>query len=92
MKHNSNQLGSEPAYHNRAFLDSDDGRSIRILSEYLEPLFRLRNEGVHDTIVFFGSARMTENGPLGKYYKDARLLARLLAEWSMHEFPTVRDS
>ena len=55
MKHPINLLGSEPAYNNHAFLDSDDGRSIRILSEYLEPLFRLRHEGIHETVVFFGS-------------------------------------
>ncbi len=73
---------SEPAYHNRKFLDSDDGRPVRILAEYLEPLYRLRREGVHDTIVFFGSARMTEDGPLGHYYNDARLLAKKLAEWA----------
>jgi uncharacterized protein (TIGR00730 family) len=90
MRPKNYQLGSEPAYHSRVFLDSDDGRSIRILSEYLEPLFRLRHEGVHDTIVFFGSARMKEDGPLGQYYKDARLLAKLLAEWSIKEFPNSK--
>lgn len=73
----------EPAYHNLGFLDSDDGRTVRILSEYLEPLFRLRREGIHDTIVFFGSARLTEDGPLGQYYKDARELAKKLTEWSL---------
>lgn len=75
-------IGAEPAYHNQVFLDSDDGRPLRILAEYLEPLYRLRKEGVHDTIVFFGSARMKEDGELGQYYKDARSLARLLTEWS----------
>ena len=55
----------ESAYHNRLFLDSDDGRPLRILSEYLEPLHRLKKEEIHDTIVFFGSARIKEEGPLG---------------------------
>ncbi len=73
---------SGPAYHNLVFLDSDDGRPIRILADYLEPLFRLRDHGVHDTVVFFGSARMKEDGPLGRYYTEARSLARLLTEWS----------
>lgn len=67
-----------PAYHNQAFLESDDGRPIRILADYLEPLYRLRNQEVHDTIVFFGSARMKEDGPLSRYYEEARALARLL--------------
>lgn len=71
-----------PAYLNQAFLDSDDGRPIRILADYLDPLFRLRNQGVHDTVVFFGSARMKQDGPLGRYYDEARTLARLLTEWA----------
>ncbi len=78
----SKTITAEPAYHNKLFLDSDDGRPVRILAEYIEPLFRLRREEVHDTIVFFGSARMKEEGPLGRYYNDARLLAKLLTEWS----------
>ena len=32
--------------------------------------------------MFFGSARIAEDGPLGKYYRDARELARRLTEWS----------
>ncbi|MBV6518606.1 MAG: TIGR00730 family Rossman fold protein [Candidatus Brocadia sp.] len=82
MNHPDRSIAAEPAYHNQIFLDSDDGRPLRILAEYLEPLYRLRREGIYDTIVFFGSARMKEDGPLGQYYKDARLLARLLTEWS----------
>jgi uncharacterized protein (TIGR00730 family) len=70
------------AYKNGAFLDSDDGRPIRILAEYLEPLSAFRRLRVHDTIVFFGSARLTEDGPLGRYYAEARELARLVTEWS----------
>ncbi|MBE7444396.1 MAG: TIGR00730 family Rossman fold protein [Planctomycetia bacterium] len=73
---------SETAYHNEIFMDSNDGRPLRILAEYFEPFYRLQREEIHDTIVFFGSARMKEDGPLGRYYKDARLLARLLTEWS----------
>ncbi|HUB53345.1 MAG TPA: TIGR00730 family Rossman fold protein [Terracidiphilus sp.] len=45
------------AYENHAFLNSADGRLIRIVSEYLEPLARFRHEQIQDTIVFFGSAR-----------------------------------
>ena len=51
-------LESAPlAYENPAFLDSSDGRPIRIVSEYLEPLARFRREQILDTVVFFGSAR-----------------------------------
>ena len=45
------------AYENHAFLNSADGRLIRIVSEYLEPLARFRREQIQDTVVFFGSAR-----------------------------------
>ena len=51
---------SEPvkAYKDLEFLNSPDARTIRLLSEYLEPLRRLRRNKVQDTIVFFGSARL----------------------------------
>jgi uncharacterized protein (TIGR00730 family) len=45
------------AYENPAFLNSADGRLIRILAEYTEPLARFRRERIQDTVVFFGSAR-----------------------------------
>jgi uncharacterized protein (TIGR00730 family) len=47
------------AYLSREFLESEDGRPMRILSEYLEPLRRFRHEQIQDTVVFFGSARVT---------------------------------
>src|SRR5438309_8577489 len=45
------------AYENPQFLNSPDGRGLRILSEYQEPLARFRRERIQDTVVFFGSAR-----------------------------------
>src|ERR1700723_2292618 len=45
------------AYENPAFLNSPDGRLIRIMAEYVEPLARFRRERIRDTVVFFGSAR-----------------------------------
>jgi uncharacterized protein (TIGR00730 family) len=39
-------------------------------------------ERVRDTIVFFGSARLAPDGPLGRYYDAARELARLVTTWS----------
>src|SRR5579863_5630465 len=45
------------AYENEPFLNSPDGRIIRLLSEYSEPLARFRREQIQDTVVFFGSAR-----------------------------------
>src|ERR1039457_5151134 len=46
------------AYENKGFLDSPDGRILRLLSEYSEPLSRFRREQIQDTVVFFGSARI----------------------------------
>jgi uncharacterized protein (TIGR00730 family) len=45
------------AYENPSFLNSADGRLIRIVAEYCEPLARFRREKIQDTVVFFGSAR-----------------------------------
>ncbi|MBM3811672.1 MAG: TIGR00730 family Rossman fold protein [Acidimicrobiia bacterium] len=70
------------AYRNEEFLNGRDGRSIRILSEYLQPLSHFREAMVHDTVVFFGSARTEEDGPMGRYYLEARELARRVTEWS----------
>ena len=51
-------LESAPlAYENPTFLNSPDGRLIRIMAEYAEPLARFRRERIRDTVVFFGSAR-----------------------------------
>ena len=41
----------------RTFLNSPDGRILRMLAEYQEPLARFRREQIQDTVVFFGSAR-----------------------------------
>ena len=71
------------AYRDQDFLDSDDARPLRIIAEYLAPLRALREQEVRDTIVFFGSARIGPDGPLGRYYTEARELARAITAWSM---------
>ena len=45
------------AYENSDFLNTADGRILRILAEYQEPMARFRRERIQDTVVFFGSAR-----------------------------------
>jgi len=70
------------AYRNEQFLETPDARPLRLLSEYLEPLSHFRDQMVRDTVVFFGSARIMEMGILGRYYREARELARLVTEWS----------
>ncbi len=70
------------AYENHEFLSGEDGRGIRILAEYLEPLRRFERERINETIVIFGSARLDPAGPMGRYYAEARELARRLTQWS----------
>ena len=70
------------AYRDPAFLDSEEARPLRILAEYLEPWSILCREQVKETIVFFGSARLAPDGPLGRYYDEARDLARRITTWS----------
>ena len=82
------------AYQNDDFLDSPDGRLLRIISEYQEPLARFRRERIEDTVVFFGSARFRSREDLGAaltpateetsgYYEAARTLARMVSAWAM---------
>lgn len=81
------------AYENPRFMNSPDARALRMLAEYFEPQSRLRRQNVHDTIVFFGSARIRcagetpnpgqHSAELEAYYEDARVLARLLTQWAM---------
>jgi hypothetical protein len=53
-----NQTPQQPAYRDALFMESVAARPVRILTEYLDPLVRLRREEVGDTIVMFGSARI----------------------------------
>ena len=50
--------GPQLAYRNLRFLESADARALRIVSEYFDPLARLRRAGAQHTVVFFGSARI----------------------------------
>jgi hypothetical protein len=45
------------AYENKEFVHGPEGRVLRILAEYLDPLARFRRQHIQDTVVFFGSAR-----------------------------------
>jgi uncharacterized protein (TIGR00730 family) len=88
---NDENPGRPVAYLNGDFLESADARPLRIISEYLEPLSHFRDENIQDTIVFFGSARIPQQGAMARYYDDARTLARLLTEWaSKIKSPTHR--
>jgi len=66
-------IRSPLAYENDAFLKGPDGRPLRILAEYAEPLARFRREKIQDTVVFFGSARFRS---LSSAEEAVELLAR----------------
>ena len=83
MANNKPPDGRKPvAYLDQDFLNSPEARAIRLLAEYLEPLSVFRREKIRDTVVFFGSARIRDDGPLAQYYNDARTLARMISEWA----------
>ena len=83
---NQKDKGPVKAYHNLDFLNSRDARVIRLLAEYLEPVYRFERYNIEDTIVFFGSARARPedqaNPRLARYYGEAEELAFRMTEWS----------
>lgn len=62
------------AYEDLDFLYSSDGRLVRILSEFLQPRSKFRKYKIMDTIVFFGSARLTSKRDALKEYSKVKLL------------------
>jgi hypothetical protein len=78
------------AYKKEEFLKSPEARSVRILSEYLDPLREFRVHKIKDTLAFFGSARIPgpeeaayAASPMARYYDECRELSRRMTEWSM---------
>jgi uncharacterized protein (TIGR00730 family) len=59
------------AYKNEAFLNSQEARSLRILSEYLEPQSRFEELRIRDTIVVFGSSRILSRDEASQRLKEA---------------------
>jgi uncharacterized protein (TIGR00730 family) len=47
----------QKAYKNLDFITSPDGRTLRVLAEFLEPAARFRRNRIWNTVAFFGSAR-----------------------------------
>jgi hypothetical protein len=60
------------AYQDSDFLNSSDGRSIRLLAEYLQPKSKFKKYKVMDTIVFFGSARLKSKRESLKDYNEIK--------------------
>lgn len=84
----------EKAYINLEFLKSEEARTIRILSEYIEPLARLTEHKVNSTVLFLGSskAKPDETGSLlSKYYWETEDLAFRLAKWAIKLKPKGKN-
>ena len=67
------------AYKNESFLDSDDARPLRILAEYLQPLYAFQREQICGTVVFW-DAPERETVSFG-----AALLTRMVAAQAGYE-------
>ena len=62
----------EKAYKNLNFLQSADGRLIRVMCEFAEPGARFRRLGVRHTVVFYGSARLVSTTDAIAQLENAR--------------------
>ncbi|MCX6561728.1 MAG: LOG family protein [Candidatus Aminicenantes bacterium] len=82
---NSHPIGLK-AYENAEFLNSPEARTLRILSEYIEPKSRLDRLKVNTTVLFLGSARIDpedKRSRLHRYYWEAEELAFRMARWAI---------
>lgn len=62
----------QKAYRDLDFLESAPARSLRILSEYVEPDARFKHYKIDDTIIFFGSARILPREEAERRLEEAR--------------------
>jgi hypothetical protein len=85
--------GPEEAFKNSDFLISPEARTLRILSEYLEPLTRLNKLKVNNTVLFLGSSRANPDNDqkLAKYYWEAEELAYHLVKWAIKLKPKGKN-
>src|SRR5580692_42849 len=72
------------------FMSSTPARPIRILAEYLHPLAQLKKEGIGDTIVMFGSARIASHE--NSAARLAKLKAANTADWSAQRLKHHREA
>jgi uncharacterized protein (TIGR00730 family) len=83
----------EEAFKNSNFLVSPEARTLRILSEYLEPLTRLGELKVNNTVLFLGSSKANpdDDHQLAKYYWEAEELAYDLVKWAIDLKPKGKN-
>src|SRR5499425_175809 len=71
------------------FLESTAARPLRILAEYIHPLVQLKNQGIGDTIVMFGSARIESHETASARY--TRLKKMKTGRWSAARLKKHRE-
>jgi uncharacterized protein (TIGR00730 family) len=76
MKHRRHLPHMKLAYEDPKFMESLAARPLRILAEYFDPLARLRQANVADTIVMFGSARIHSREQTLAHLEQVRRQAR----------------
>jgi uncharacterized protein (TIGR00730 family) len=79
-------LNPEMAFKDWEFMDSIEGRTLRIISEYLAPMARLDKAKINSTVLFLGSTKAspTNTGDaLCPYYWEAEDLAYRIAKWAI---------
>ncbi len=88
------QHAPKAPHEDQKFLSSTPARPIRILGEYIHPLVQLKREGIGDTIVMFGSARIesheTAQARCTRLKNEKTSNAHKLTTWSLTLGPRPR--
>src|SRR5580698_5681591 len=79
-KRRRHKLEIDPPYRDPLFMESLPARPVRIMTEYIDPLERLRHEKVGDTIVMFGSARIRSRKDALKHLQNLKKKKRATPE------------
>jgi uncharacterized protein (TIGR00730 family) len=88
------QHAPKAPHENHTFMESTPARPIRILAEYIHPLAQLKKEGIGDTIVMFGSARIESHETAAARYTRLKSAStsRLSKAKLAHHHAAVREA
>jgi uncharacterized protein (TIGR00730 family) len=83
------QHAPKAPHEDHKFMSSTPARPIRIIAEYTHPLVQLKNQGIGDTIVMFGSARIESRETA--YTRYMRLKKMKTTRWSAGRLKKHRE-
>jgi uncharacterized protein (TIGR00730 family) len=88
------QHAPKAPHEDRAFMSSTPARPIRILAEYIHPLTQLKQEGIGDTVVMFGSARIESHETAAARYTRLKSMktGRMNKERLKHHNAALREA